>query len=514
MAEQSIGGLLQDEELGKIALPNIQREFVWANQKARDLVDSLYKKFPIGVILLWRSQDVKDLWRILQSQEKIKTPDWLILDGQQRITSLSLIKKGNIKIRFHLDKEIFEIESKKMINDPKWIRIDDIWTKSSMTILEELSKKLKITADEFLKRYKKQIQQIEEILTQDIPVFYIRENDYSKITEIYTRLNETGTKLKKAEINLAQIVLRFPTTFYKKLKKTVDDFEDWGLDANFFLRCFVCVSTNQSKYEPLRKYLEEADEDKVLKNLDVISENLHESFKFIISHFGINRDTNQHLIPSDIAIIPLMMYMIKNNSRVASAKELNKITLWFYCASHYGRFSTSTESTLNEDLREFKDSDPVKKWLENIRKERGDLKMRELRGRINKTKLFALYYALRQNEALDWWQGTKIDNTSKIESHHIFPKKVLRDAGFPDNLINDIRNIAIVSQKANRKINAMFPETYFDTEIEDRSRLFSQFVPEDPKYWKIENYKEFLEKREEIIINTLNKKISELEKSI
>ena len=140
--------------------------------------------------------------------------------------------------------------------------------------------------------------------------------------------------------------------------------------------------------------------------------------------------------------------------------------------------------------------------------------MRELRGRMNKTNLFALYYALRDNDALDWWQGTKIDNTSKIEFHHIFPKKILRNAGIPDDLINDIRNIAIVSQKANRKIRAMFPEQYFDTEIHDMNRVYSQFIPEDPKYWKIKNYKEFLEKREENIINALNMKISELETSL
>ena len=513
MPDQPVSTFIQDVESGRIALPEIQREFVWSDQKARDLVDSLYKEFPVGVILLWGPQNVKGLWRPL-NQEKTREPDWLILDGQQRITALRKIKKADIKIRFNLNDNNFEIESKKMKNNPKWIRIDEIWTKGTSPIIRELSEKLEVSMDEVYNKHMKQIQRIEDILKQNIPVVEIREDDYSKITEMYTRLNEKGTKLKKAEIHLALIVLKFPTTFYEKLRETVDEFENWELDANFFLRCFVCVSTKQSKYEPLREYLKTTDENKVLKDLDVISENLDESFKFIRSHFGINSDINQQLIPSDIAMIPLMMYMIKNNSRVASSKEINKITLWFYCASHYGRFSTSTESTLNEDLREFKDLDPVKKWLENIRKDRGDLKMRELRGRINRTKLFALYYALRQNEALDWWQGTKIDDTSKIEFHHIFPKKVLRDNGIPDNLINDIRNIAIVSRKANRKISATPPKEYFVTEIEDKNRLFSQFVPEDPKYWKIENYKEFLEKREEIIINALNKKISELEKSI
>ena len=514
MTDHKIDTLLQDVELGRTALPEIQRGFVWSGQKARDLIDSLYQKYPVGVILLWRPQNIRD-FRVLDSQKDAKTtPEWLILDGQQRITSLGLIKQGGIRILFNIDDEIFQIENKSRLNDPTWIRVDKVWKEGSSQILKELSQKLNMPMDKVFEKYMEQIQKIEQILTQNIPVFEMREDDYSRIAEMYVRLNEKGTKLKKAEINLALVVLKFPKTFYEKLIETVSEFEEWELDVSFFLRCFVCVSTNQSKFGPLRKYLDAATEDKVLKDLNTISENLRESFDFITSHFGINQDINQNLIPSNTVMIPIMMYMINNNGRIASASELSKITLWFYCASHYGRFSTSAETTLNEDLREFKGEYPVKNWLQSIKKERGGLEMRELRGRINNTNRFALYYALRLNDALDWWQGIKIEDTSKIEFHHIFPKKILRNAGIPDTLINDIRNIAVVSRKANRTISSMPPEQYFETQIEDKGRIYSQFVPDDPKYWKIENYKDFLEEREKNIIKTLNSRIRELENAV
>ena len=99
-------------------------------------------------------------------------------------------------------------------------------------------------------------------------------------------------------------------------------------------------------------------------------------------------------------------------------------------------------------------------------------------------------------------------NTGKIEFHHIFPKKVLRDADYSDVLINDIRNIAIVSRKANRTISDMKPEKYFAEEVGDMNRVFSQFVPEDNKFWKVENYEEFLQEREKRIISFVNKIIS------
>lgn len=326
------------------------------------------------------------------------------------------------------------------------------------------------------------------------------------------RLNEKGTKLKKAEINLALIVLKFPKVFYDKLSSLVQEFEDWEIDTNFFLRCFVSIATAQSKYEPLRKYLDTTSKDQVLANLEKISEYLKQSFCFITSHFGINADNNTKLIPSDIAIIPLMLYLEKRNGQLSTEKELNNLILWFFAVSHFGRYSVSTESTLNEDFKALQSSNTLELWLNSIKKERADLNVRELEGRINNTNLFALYYALRKNNALDWWTGNNLNNTANVEFHHIFPKKVLKDAGYPDNQINDIRNIAIVSRKANRKIRAMEPEKYFESEIGDIQRVYSQFVPQDKKLWKVENYLQFLQKREETILTFLNNVISDLQK--
>ncbi len=511
MAEASISSFLDDIELGRIVLPEIQREYVWSEQKAKDLVDSLYKKFPVGVLLLWRPKEITD-FRLLAGQEDLKRdPDWLILDGQQRLTSLNQIKKGEIKLRFNIDDESFRIENRPLTNDPKWVRVDDIWKKDSAVMAQELATSLGISLEEVYQKYVKKITRIKEIPEYKIPYFEEREDDYARIAEMYMRLNEKGTKLKKAEINLALIVLKFPKIFYQKLTDLVQEFEDWDVDTNFFLRCFVSISTGQSKYEPMRRYLASASKEEVLSNLEKVSEYLKQSFDFITSHFGINPDNNTKLIPSDIAIIPLMLYLEKYKGKIATAKELNTLILWFFAASHFGRYSGPTESLLNEDFKALIGEDALKIWLSSIKRERGDLRARELEGRINNTNLFALYYALRRNNALDWWTGNNLNNTANIEFHHIFPKKVLKDAGYPDNQINDIRNIAIVSRKANRKISAMEPEKYFQSEIGDIQRLYSQFVPQDKELWKVENYLKFLEKREESILNSLNKVILELQ---
>ncbi len=511
MAEASIASFLEDVELGRIVLPEIQREYVWSEQKAKDLIDSLYKKFPVGVILLWRPKEIVD-FRLLEGQADLtRDPDWLILDGQQRITSLNQIKKGEIKVLFNIDEDSFSIQNNAIANNPKWLRVDEIWKKDSTVIAKELTISLGVPLEEVYEKYVDKIKRMKEILDYKMPYFEEREDDYERITQMYVRLNEKGSKLKKAEINLAIITLKFPKVFYKNLSSLVQEFEDWDIDTNFFLRCFVSLSTGQSKYEPLRKYLSTASQEEVLATLDKIKEYLKQSFDFITSHFGINPDNNTSLVPSDMAIIPLMLYLEKNKGKIATAKELNNLKLWFFAASHFGRFSMSTESTLNEDFSALEKPNTLGIWLDSIRKVRGDLKARELEGRINNTNRFALYYALRNNNALDWWTGNNLNNTANIEFHHIFPKKVLKDAGYPDNQINDIRNIAIVSRKANRKISAMEPEKYFQSEIGDMERIYSQFVPTEKELWKVENYPKFLKKREENILELLNKVILELQ---
>ena len=505
--ERSIKSLLEDIENEKIGLPEIQREYVWSAQKARDLIDSLYKDFPVGVVMLWKPSSITN-YRALEGNEKnVIDPDWLILDGQQRLTSLQKINDGEIKIRFDIINKTFGLENRANLNDPHSLRIDDIWNKGTHKIINELAEKSNSPSNDVFNNFGESISKIESTLHQKLTVHEIRHDDYSRITEMYVRINEKGTKLKKAEINLALIILKFPNVFHKRLRQLVDDFNGWELDTNFFLRCFVAISTNQSKFEPLKNYLQTADEKTVLNNLDNISENLTHMFNFLTSHFGINVDNNEKLIPSNNALIPLMMYFVKTNGKISTKNDIDNLSKWFFMASHYSRYSSSPETALNEDLKLLQENTTLVPLQDKISNDRGGMKMRELRGKINKTNRFALYFAIRKNNALDWWTGTKIENTIKIEFHHIFPKKILRDANYSDVMINDIRNIAIVSKKANGAISSMYPINYFPQEIGDMDRVYSQFVSHNDKLWDVKNYKNFLKDRGNKIISFINEQL-------
>lgn len=92
---RSVGDLLRDVEIGRIGLPDLQRQFVWKDNKVRDLLDSMFKGFPIGYIILWSSPEEYENTKTIGSNEKAyKKPDDLVIDGQQRLTSLLAAIKG------------------------------------------------------------------------------------------------------------------------------------------------------------------------------------------------------------------------------------------------------------------------------------------------------------------------------------------------------------------------------------------------------------------------------------
>ncbi|MEM1971312.1 MAG: DUF262 domain-containing protein [Candidatus Anstonellales archaeon] len=521
ISQRDIHSLLEDIERGDIALPEVQREFVWSDNDAKDLLDSLYKKYPVGYIFLWRPKEVKP-YRYFEGQTQLtnymgikREPVWYLLDGQQRLTSLLKIKKGDIKIYFNIDREEFHLENRAIKSDPTWIYVTEVWREGPNNILRKLKEKLGISLEDIWEKYMTRISNLYSVLEEELPVYELQEDNYSKITEIYMRLNSKGVRLKKAELVMAMAVLNIPKEFRSNLEKLHDEFEDWDFDVNFYMRCLTCMITEQSKFEYLKSYLN-TDKDKVLRIMNDLHKYMDITLKLLNTHLGLTSAKVQTILPSEIVLIPLLMYIYNNRDKgIKNDSELNKLLYWFLMASFWGRYSGATESKLDEDLKALKDPNPIDRWIQNILKEKGRLKVdiRDFEGRFTKNKLLLLYFLVHMNKAMDWFSATDLTNTDTVELHHVFPKKVLKDKGdITDEQINDIRNIVFISAKANRRISSKEPRDYFKSENIDKNRLNAQLIPLDDDLHRKEAYNEFLKKRGELIVNSLNNVLANMYK--
>jgi len=147
LQNKTINELLTDIERGRIALPDMQREFIWDNSQIRDLVDSLYRNHPIGMILLWQTNpdDNVPITAIDDTTKEISDYTELVIDGQQRLTSLLLIKKGlifkgakerRIKLLFNPFEEKFELETPPLKNRPEWFNVTKVIQEGPFSVVK------------------------------------------------------------------------------------------------------------------------------------------------------------------------------------------------------------------------------------------------------------------------------------------------------------------------------------------------------------------------------------------
>src|SRR5688572_18739941 len=105
--DYTLGSLMDAIQMGTIGLPDIQRPFVWKNAKVRNLFDSMYRGFPVGYLLFW--ENAVDGTKPIGTDGKQKVPQMLIVDGQQRLTSLYAVIKGVSVVRENYHSELIEM---------------------------------------------------------------------------------------------------------------------------------------------------------------------------------------------------------------------------------------------------------------------------------------------------------------------------------------------------------------------------------------------------------------------
>src|SRR5690625_3453168 len=206
----SVSTLLSNIEEGSIAIPEIQRPFVWKPSQVRDLIDSLYKGYPIGYIITWRNADTRLKDGSISEGKKI------IIDGQQRITALSASLKArkvlnnkyrhlSIKIAFNPIQKKFEVWNSAISRSIEWI--EDISTLfspnfSEYTFINKYAERNGVNPELISKR----IRQLTSIISSSIGVIELPSNiNIEEVTEIFVRINSEGVQLSQADFAMSRI---------------------------------------------------------------------------------------------------------------------------------------------------------------------------------------------------------------------------------------------------------------------------------------------------------------------
>jgi len=521
LLNKTINELLIDIERGRIALPDMQREFIWDNTQIRDLVDSLYKNHPVGMILLWQTntEDNVPITAIYDTTKEISNYNELVIDGQQRLTSLLLVKKGTIfkgrkertiKLLFNPFEEKFELEVPPIRNKPDWFDVSRVIQEGEYSMVNREKLKQLDWSEERIYEALRKLGEVRNIFMgarNSVPVFTISTVvDYEEVADIFVKINSKGTRIRITELLLALLALKIPGEFRKDFRDYIEKLEDngWYIDAGVVIRSLVAISVKQGRLAYFRGIAKSISDEDLRNNWEITKKSLNECFKILEENLGIK---NSDILPSQYVLIPLTFY-ISQKKDLFSEDDAKKFALWFLLASFWGRYAGSPETRLDEDIKTINDNKNLDKLFHLLKGQVGRLFVDEERfaGKSRNSKLL-LYIAARKEGAEDWWKGHKI-TTTDYEEHHVIPRSLLKKAEYEYALIDDAANIVFLTEKANRKFSNSLPEQYLATI--DPAKLEKQFVPLDKNLWKIENYENFLNHRRRIMVNKINEYLKSL----
>lgn len=510
---------------GEIAIPEIQRPFVWDSTKVRNLLDSLYRGYPVGYLISWRNPTVKLKDGSPSAGKRI------LIDGQQRVTALMAALLGRevlskdyatvrIRIAFHPIEERFEVRNPAIEKDKAWI--DDITKLFSPDVY------LGDVTDEYVDRNPnankssvgKVIERVAKITNNHVGLIELAEDlDIETVTEIFIRVNSAGTELSQADFAMSKIAVN-ETYGGNELRKAIDYFchlsvapefhskiergdpkfaasEFWPkmawlkdvnedlYDPNYtdMLRVAFTSEFGRGKLQDLvallsgrnfetREYEEiiaEASFGKLKTGVESFMRKTHfDRLTMILRSSGF---LTSRLIRSQNAVNFAYIIYLRGRAEQMPANDLERLVRnWYAMSILTRRYSGSPETAFDLDIRQI-EAQGLQKYVEAvISNELPDTfwtgMLPQLMDTSSSTSPYFIAYQAAQARLGDrGFLSTDITVRDLLlnrgDKHHVFPRKHLQKKGLSRGSYNQIANFVLAQSEINIGIGDKAPEKYF-----------------------------------------------------
>lgn len=558
----NLGSLISSIELGEIGLPDIQRPFIWPNARVRDLFDSMYRGYPVGYFLFWKN-GLSDDAKTVGTDSKQKAPRLLIVDGQQRLTSLYAVMKGisvvrenysteRIAIAFNPLLQEFAVADAAIRRDPSYIPdVSVVWKSDVFAVAASYLESLRATREVSAEEAGKINSAIGRLHSMTFFPFRALElsSDVTEeqVAEVFVRINSKGTPLKQADF-----ILTLMSVFWDDGRRQLEDFSrssktpSGGAPSPFnfliqpdpdqLLRVSVAVAFKRGKLQSVYSILrgkdlntekfspERRDEQFAhLKTAQAKTLNLTYWHEFLKAIECAGYRSEKMITSQNNLIFAYVLFLVGRTEFNVDLPTLRKvIARWFFMSSLTARFTGSPESAMEFDLarlRPLTDSQGFVMLLNRICDEAitndfweitlpNDLATSASRS----PSLYSFYAALVLHEAQVLFSEMKVadllnpavhSSREAIERHHIFPKQYLHRLGIEEQRdTNQIANYALVEWHDNAGISDAAPADYLPKMLERFSKQEIMKMYERhalPDGWESMKYADFLVRRRELM---------------
>lgn len=412
--DYDLDGLLHFIDLGDIALPDIQRPFVWSNAKVRDLFDSMYRGFPVGYFLFWENTNESGVKQIGVDAKQHNTAARLIADGQQRLTSLYAVFRGKkvldadykerqIEISFRPRDGKFDVADAAIRRDPEWIpNISELWAdgKSSYTLVKQFLAQVREKAelsDEDEEAIAHNLDRLFDLRKYPFTALEIAASvDEEQVADIFVRINSEGVKLNQADFILTLLSVfwedgRRELEQFCRASRTVSSGANKASPFNHFiqpdpdqlLRVAVAYGFGRGRLKSVYQILRGKDPDsgkytserrdaqfEVLKGAQDNALNLTYWHQFLSALVGAGFRSKEMISSNNALLFSYAFYLMgRVRYRVPEHALQKTIGRWFFASSLTGRYTSSPETILDADLARFrtiKDGEAFLSFLDGI----------------------------------------------------------------------------------------------------------------------------------------------------
>ncbi len=517
--------ILDQIDDGTILLPEFQRGYVWNRDQVRGLMRSLYLGYPVGSLLVWQTE--ADPGSVRGSGPASAGVRLLLLDGQQRITSLYGVVRGKPPaffegnadafrgLRFNIETETFEFYAPaKMRDDPRWIDVTALFTEGLASQLSGLLEQGLPTHETTVRM--ERLSSLHGLLDREFHQEKItgRDKSVDVVVDIFNKVNSGGTKLSKGDLALAKICADWSDARQVMRSQLAEwSAAGYGFSLEWLLRNATAVATGRSQFSTL-------DDVPVLafeEALTAASQHVDSLLNTVSARLGLDHD---RVLVGRYAFPVMTRFLHLTGGHFPDASTRDRLLYWYVNAAIRGRFSGSTESVLNKDFDTL-ESQGVDGLIDSLREWRGGnlgVSASDFSSYSLGSRFYPLLYLLtRVSEARNFCDGLPLHayllgKGTSLQVHHVFPKALLYKHGYSQSEVNQVGNFCFLTATCNNSIGASSPEQYFSkTETQYPGALASQWVPMDESLWRIDRYLDFLAARRELLAATANVFLGELE---
>lgn len=521
--------ILNNIDNGVLALPMFQRGYVWKRRQVKDLMNSLYHEYPVGALLTWTT-GAEQVEVRGDGQARTSGAIQLLLDGQQRVTSLYGLIRGNpptffegdarafTDLYFNLGDEEFDFfVAGRMQNNPLWVSVTGLFADNNEWIDPLTGNQEYATS---VSDYVQRGLRVRQIGNVDMPILEITGTDKTTdvVVDVFNKVNSGGTKLSKGDLALARIAASWPEV-RAEMQQRLSKWESIGFGPNganldWLLRCMNAIVNENSEFERLVPELNGIE--RIQDALGQTEKAIDYLLEAMRTHLYMDADR----VYNSKASFPVMVkYLMDNGGRLTDQSALARLMHWYVSIAIWGRFSGPVETVINQDLGALRAADPIEALLRNLRQSQGERNVTHENFDLNynRARFYPLLYIMsRIRDARDWGTGSRLRHHSlgdhtNLELHHIFPRAYLNRHGLSANDINNLGNIAFQTRETNRSLGDRAPADYMpEVSANWPGALESQWIPTDRELWEVKHYHRFLEARRRLLSDAANEMLTTL----